>query len=162
MHRISPIGGLAVAAIVALCAAAAFPASSAMKMAMPMAEGPSHFPVAKEVYTSRHLFRVDVVAVPKPIPFETYFTLRFAIYDGHNPEKRLPGAEVTILAGMRHGLKHGFAHGMQSSPKVSEKAGFFTVKGLYFHMMGPWTLKTTVRDGAKEDVAYIELPCCGK
>ena len=155
----SSIKGAAVAAVLALFAFAAFPAFSGMKMAMPTAQGSA---VAKEVYSSDRLFLVKVISIPKPIRFEKYFSVQFAIYDGRNPKRLLRDAKVTLFAGMRHGLKHGFAHGMESSPKLSENGGVFTVKGMYFHMMGPWTLKATVRADGKKDVAYLRLPCCGK
>jgi hypothetical protein len=29
-------------------------------------------------------------------------------------------------------------------------------------MMGAWTLKATVQQDGKADVAYLQLPCCGK
>lgn len=159
---------LAVAALFALRPAPAFAAGTNTQdmnmpgMNMPMSEGPAHFPVPQQVYSSHKLFLVKLTAIPSPIPFEKYFTISFAVYDGHHPQKLLPGAKVTIFAGMRHGLSHGFAHGMQSSPKLSEKAGIVSASGMYFHMMGPWTLKVTIRNGGKEDVAYLNLPCCGK
>jgi hypothetical protein len=163
----------AVAALLALRPAAAFAAGTNIQgtnmqgtnmqgMNMPMNEGPARFPVPPQIYSSHKLFLLKLEAIPKPIPFEKYFTISFAVYDGHHPQKRLSGAKVTIFAGMRHGLSHGFAHDMQSSPKLSEKAGIVSASGMYFHMMGRWTLKVTIRDGGKEDVAYLKLPCCDK
>ena len=152
------IAYLVVAAIVAASAGPAF-AQAGMKMPM---EGPAHFAATRQAYTKNHDFLVKLVTLPQPIPYEGYFDLRFAVYDGHHPAKPLTDADLTILAGMRHGLKHGFAHGMQSSPKVAKSNGEFTVSGMYFHMMGPWVLKMTVSEGGKEGVAYFRLPCCGK
>lgn len=103
-----------------------------------------------------------MISIPRPIPFEKYFTMRFKIDDAHHSKRLLRHAKVTFFAGMRHGLKHGFAHGMQSSPKITERDGVFTVKGMFFHMMGPWTAKVTIHAAGKEDVAYLKLPCCGK
>lgn len=133
--------------------------SGGMKMAIP--EGPAHFAPTREAYTTNHLFLVKLTALPQPIPFEKYFTLRFAIYDGHHPTKHLADATLQVFAGMRHRLKHGFAHGMESAPEMAKKGGVITVSGMYFHMMGPWVLKTTVHDGGKAGVAYFRLPCCG-
>lgn len=162
MRPLCAIKGFAAVAGLAVFTLAAHPAFPAAKMAMPMAEGPSHFPVAKEVLSAHHRFVLKILSVPKPIPFERYFTLMFKVEDAHHQRNRLRGVRLTLFAGMRHGLKHGFAHGMQSSPKISEKRGVFTVRGMYFHMMGPWTLKLTIRAEGKEDVAYLQLPCCGK
>ncbi|HTX02412.1 MAG TPA: hypothetical protein VMD07_01930 [Candidatus Acidoferrales bacterium] len=133
---------------------------SGMNMSMPMK--PSHFAVAHQEYTTNHQFLVKLMAVPNPIPYEKYFTIRLAVYDGSNPSMRIPGAQVSVFAGMRHGMKNGFAHGMQSAPKVSVHDGVITVAGMYFHMMGPWTLRTTVRSDGKSGVAYFQLPCCSQ
>jgi hypothetical protein len=153
----------AVAALLALRPAAAFAAGTNMPgMNMPMDEGPAYFPVPQQVYSEHHTFLLKIEAIPKPIPFEKYFTMRLAVYDAQHPTKLLPDAKVSLFAGMRHGLKHGFAHGMQSSPKLTDKGGVVTVSGMYFHMMGPWVVKTTIREGGKEDVAYLNLPCCDK
>lgn len=145
----------------AMVAAAAGPAvaQSGLKMQM---EAPADFAATRQAYTKNHDFLVKLVALPQPIPYEGYFDLRFAVYDGHHPTKQLTDADLTIEAGMRHGLTQGFAHGMQSSPKITKRNGEFTVSGMYFHMMGPWVLKMTVSDGGKQGVAYFRLPCCGK
>lgn len=137
-------------------------ATNGMKMNMPMSDAPAHFKPTRTAYTAHHLFLVKLLAVPTPIPFEKYFTIRLGIYDGAAPHKKLSDAAVEIYAGMRHGMKTGFAHGMNSSPKVASDDGIVDVSGMYFHMMGAWTLKATVRQGGKEDVAYLQLPCCGK
>jgi hypothetical protein len=129
---------------------------------MPMSDAPAHFKPTRSVYTTHHLFLVKLLTVPTPIPYEKYFTIRLGIYDGAAPHKKLSDAAVEIYAGMRHGMKTGFAHGMNSTPKVTSDAGIVEVSGMYFHMMGAWTLKAMVRQGGKEDVAYLQLPCCGK
>lgn len=130
-----------------------------MNMSTP--EKPAHFAATREAYTTNHQFLVKLISLPNPIPYEKYFRVRFEVFDGSNPSQRLPNANVAVFAGMRHGMKTGFAHGMESSPKVSERDGVVTVSGMYFHMMGPWTLKTTVHNGGKEGIAYFNLPCCG-
>ena len=137
-------------------------ATNGMKMNMPTSDAPAHFKPTRSAYTEHHLFLVKLLAVPAPIPFEKYFTIRLGIYDGAAPHKKLSDAAVEIYAGMRHGMKTGFAHGMNSSPKLATNDGIVDVSGMYFHMMGAWTLKATVRQGGKEDVAYLQLPCCGK
>jgi len=137
----------------------ALPAQAQMKMDMP--ESPAHFAPTRAVYSSDHAFLIKLVSVPKPIPFEKYFTVKFAVYSGHDPYRPLSDASMKIFAGMRHGLKHGFAHGMESSPKITKKDGVFTVSGMYFHMMGPWVVKMWVSDGTKHDIVYFKLPCCG-
>jgi hypothetical protein len=106
-------------------------------MKMPMSEEPTHFKPTRQAYTANHLFLVKLVTLPPFIPFQQYFELHFAVYDGKHPARRLDDTQIEVYAGMRHGLKHGFAHGMQSSPKVERDAGDFKVSGVYFHMMGP-------------------------
>ncbi|WP_235706136.1 hypothetical protein, partial [Acidiphilium iwatense] len=138
-----------VAGILAVSAGPAFAQSGSMKMPMPMAEGPAHFEPTRQAYTTNHLFLVKLLALPTPIPYQKYFDLRFAVYDGHDPTKRLTDATLTLFAGMRHGLKHGFAHGMQSSPRIEKTAGVFIVSGMFFHMLGPWVLKITVHEGGE-------------
>ncbi len=142
-----------------LAAALAMPAITAT--AMEMSGTPAHFSPTRTAYSADHAFLVKLLSVPKPILFEKYFSLKFAVYNGHHPGTPLPNASMRIFAGMRHGLKHGFAHGMQSSPKISSHNGVFTVQGMYFTMMGPWVLKMWVTDGSRHGIVYFKLPCCG-
>lgn len=138
--------------------------SGSQKMSMPgmtMPETPATFAPTRQAYTTNHQLLVKLLAIPSPVPYEQYFTLRFGVYDPSNPTVLLSNAKLQIYAGMRHGLKNGFAHGMQSSPKVVDRNGIFTVSGMYFHMNGPWTLQMTVSSGGKQGVAYFQLPCCG-
>lgn len=157
----------AVTLIAVLCAAAA-PAALAASgdmnkpMSMPMPDKPVKFDATRQAYTGDHRFLVKLLSVPKPIPYEKYFDLRFAVYDGRDPSKPLSDAQLQVNAGMRHGLKQGMAHGMQSAPKVAEKDGAFDVSGMYFHMMGPWTVEAVVREGGKQGTATFQLPCCGQ
>ncbi len=132
-----------------------------MAMAMVMCDTPAHFSPTLSTYTTNHKFFVKLVKVPDPIPYQKYFALRLAIYDGHDPSRLLQQARMSIFAGMRHGLKHGFAHGMQSSPKLVNRNGRIDVEGMYFHMQGRWTLRATVTDGNEQGVASFDLPCCG-
>jgi hypothetical protein len=143
-------------------AAATKPASGLRGMEMPVPEGSANFEPTRQAFTPDHQFLVKLLSLPTPIPFEKYFQLRFAVYDGHEPTRQITGATMEVFAGMRHGLKHGFAHGMQSSPRVESKGGVFTVSGMYFHMRGHWVLKITVRKGPKKGTAYFHLPCCGR
>jgi hypothetical protein len=115
-----------------------------------------------QAFTTNHLYRVDLVRVPRPIPFEKYFGLQLAVYDGKNPARRITDASVEVSAGMRHGRAHGFAHGMQSTPVVEMRQGAFVVRGMFFHMAGPWVLEVHVRQGASSGTAYLRLVCCGK
>ena len=159
----NPLPGSALATLLLLCSPAlAAGQMSGHHMKMPMADKPAHFKPALSAYTAKHAFLVKLTGLPHPIPYQKYFALRFAVFDGHHPDKRLAGAKLKLFAGMRHGMKHGFAHGMQSAPKISDQGGAITVDGMYFHMMGRWTLKATVSAGGKQDVAYFDLPCCGK
>jgi hypothetical protein len=141
-------------AVIALAAGFSFstaPAIATDHMSMPMSDKPAHFKPTVSAYTGNHQFLVKITDLPNPIPYQKYFTLHFAVYDGHHPDKQLSD-----------GMKNGLAHGMQSSPKIGENAGAITADGMYFHMMGKWTLKATVKEGGKQGVAYFDLPCCGK
>ncbi len=159
--RLRTAAFFAIAAVFAAAIPVCAQTNSMGGMNMSMPEKPSHVAPTRQAYTTNHDFLVKLVSLPNPIPYEKYFNVRFEVFDGSHPAQRLSNAQVAVFAGMRHGLKHGFAHGMQSSPKVRQKDGVVTVSGMYFHMMGPWVLKTTVRDGSKEGVAYFDLPCCG-
>jgi hypothetical protein len=121
---------------------------------------PAHFTPKRSVYTTNHQFFVKLAELPDPIPYQKYFTVGFTVYDGNDPTKQLPNAHLTLFAGMRHGMPHGFAHGMQSSPKIVDTDGTLTAEGMYFHMLGKWTLRATVTEGGKQDIAYFDLPCC--
>jgi hypothetical protein len=148
----------------ALAALAASPAVYAgdMNMKMPMSDKPAHFKPTRSAYTTDHRYLIKLVSLPAPIPYEKYFRVRLSVYDGKPPHKKLRDAKVEVFAGMRHGRKHGFAHGMESAPKLATKDGVVTVSGMYFHMMGPWILKATVKNEGNSSVAYFRLPCCGK
>jgi hypothetical protein len=121
---------------------------------------PAHFTPKLSAYTTNHRFFIRLDKLPDPIPYQKYFTLDFTVYDGNKPTKQLSDAHLSIFAGMRHGLPSGFAHGMQSTPKIVDKDGTMTVEGMFFHMHGRWTLRTTVSEGDKQGVAYFDLPCC--
>jgi hypothetical protein len=153
---------MAFVAVVLAASAPAWAQSGGMKMPMAMPEKPAHFAPTRQAYTTNHRFLIKLLSVPRPIPYEKYFDLRFAVYDAKHPDKQLPDAGLEIYAGMRHGMKTGFAHGMQSAPKIDAKGGVFTISGMYFHMMGPWTLKATVTKGKETGVAYFQLPCCAR
>ena len=148
-------------AMFAVPALAADQDETKMPMNMPMSDAPAHFKPTHSAYTEHHQFLVRLLSVPAPIPYEKYFSIRLGVYDGAAPHKQLSDATIVIEAGMRHGMKTGFAHGMNSSPKVTSENGIISISGMYFHMMGAWTLKATVTEGGKEDVAYFQLPCCG-
>ncbi len=150
------------AGLAAVAAPAAAADDGGMKMNMPMSDAPAHFKPTLTAYSEHHLFLVKLLALPTPIPYEKYFTIRLGLYDGAAPHEKLADAAAEIYAGMRHGMKTGFAHGMNSSPKITAADGIVNVSGMYFHMMGAWTLKATVKQGGKVDVAYFQLPCCGK
>jgi YtkA-like len=125
-----------------------------------MSHQPAHFKPASQTYTTNHAFLVRLVSLPDPIPYEKHFTLSFSVHDSKHTDQKLSDATVHVTAGMRHGMKTGFAHGMQSSPQVENNNGIVTVSGLYFHMMGKWTLQVDVQNGAKKGTAYLDLPCC--
>ena len=118
----NPRPGSALATLLLLCSPAlAAGQMSGHHMKMPMADKPAHFKPALSAYTAKHAFLVKLTGLPHPIPYQKYFTLRFAVFDGHHPDKRLARAKLKLFAGMRHGMKHGFAHGMQSAPKISDQ-----------------------------------------
>lgn len=116
----------------------------------------------RQAYTENHAFLIKLTKLPRPIPYQQYFTVAFEIYSGKHPAPRLTDVNLTLFAGMRHGLKHGFAHGMESSPKIVRQDGAFRVRGMFFHMMGKWTLKLTVARDGQKGTAFFELPCCGQ
>jgi hypothetical protein len=121
---------------------------------------PAHFTPKLSAYTTNRQFLVKIDKLPDPIPYQKNFSLGFAVYDGSEPTKKLQDARLSVFAGMRHGLPHGFVHGMQTTPKIVDKDGVLMVDGMFFHMHGKWTLRTTVSEGDKQDVAYFDLPCC--
>lgn len=149
------------AAVPALAQQTAMPMKSS-PMSMPMSEGPSNFAPTRQAYTTNHQLLIRLLALPSPIPYQKYFTLRFAVYDPQHPNTPLPNAHLSVYAGMRHGLKTGFAHGMNSSPQIADHNGIFTITGMYFHMMGPWTLQMTASNGTQQGEAFFQLPCCGQ
>jgi len=151
---------IAAVAIVIASTTSVLAQMNGMNMAMP--QKPAHFAATRQAYTTNHTFLVKLVSIPNPIPYEKYFKLRVAVYDGSNTSQRISNVKVSVFAGMRHGMKMGFAHGMQSAPQVQEQDGVATVSGMYFHMMGPWTLKATVQSGNRSGVAYFQLPCCAQ
>jgi len=157
MNKLIPV-----AVVIGLVNITPISASDTDHMSMPMSDKPAHFEPTLSAYTANHEFLVKLTGLPNPIPYQKYFTLHFAVFDGHHPDDQLNNAQLTLSAGMRHGMKNGFAHGMQSAPKIAAKPGAIISEGMYFHMMGRWTLKVTVTDGERRGIAYFDLPCCGK
>jgi hypothetical protein len=133
---------------------------SADRTAQSMSAGPAQSTPTAEAYTADRQFLVRLLAVPKPIPYEKYFSVAVGVYDANNPARRLSDVQLAVVAGMSHGLGQGFAHTMQSSPKIEVRDGVATVSGLYFHMIGSWTMEVTVRMRDEESAAYFQLPCC--
>ena len=125
-----------------------------------MSDQPAHFKAKDQTYTTNRAFLVKVVSLPDPIPYQKHFTLGLAVFDGKHTDRKLTDATVRITAGMRHGMKSGFAHGMQYTPEVENKDGGVTVAGMFFQMMGTWTVQVDVHSGAKKGTAYLDLPCC--
>jgi hypothetical protein len=115
---------------------------------------------AHQVYTDGHHFLIRLLSAPGAIRLQQYFTVRLAVYDGNDPQRRLSDVSVEVAAGMSHGMAEGFAHGMQSAPKVELRDGVATVSGLFFHMPGDWTLQVTVHRGGQEGTASFRFPCC--
>jgi hypothetical protein len=130
------------------------------RTAQPMSAEPALSAPTAEAYTADRQFLVRLLSVPKPIPYEKYFSVAVGVYDANNPARRLSDVQLAVVAGMSHGLGQGFAHTMQSSPKIEIHDGVATVSGLYFHMMGSWTMEVTVRMRDEESAAYFQLSCC--
>lgn len=158
-----------IAAWTAMCVASAAdsatPSAAMASMQMPAMKMPAQGQPAgptREAYTGNHAFLIELRSLPRTIPFEKYFTLQLAVYDGHHPTRPLADAHLSVTAGMRHGLKHGFAHGMQSSPRIVAQGGTLLVSGLYFPMMGAWTLRVDAERNGERGTAYFTLPCCGR
>jgi hypothetical protein len=136
------------------------PKAVTLAMVICGSEKPADFTPKLSAYTTNHKFLVKLTNVPDPIPYQKYFSLGFAIFDASDPTQPLQQAHLNLFAGMRHGLTHGFAHGMQSSPTLVDKGGMVTADGMYFHMLGKWTLRATVTDRGEQGIAYFDLPCC--
>jgi hypothetical protein len=117
-------------------------------------------PVAR-VVTAQGRYRIDLVAAPNPIPMSKYFTLKLAVYDTRAPTRSLTDVKLDVSAGMTHGAGHEFMHGMESSTVVEKSQDRFLVRGMMFHMAGPWTLRVRVHQGAASDTADLTLQCCG-
>ena len=126
----------------------------------PIAAQPVQAVPTVQAYTADRQFLVRLLSVPKPIPYEKYFSVAVGVYAANNPARHLSDVQLAVVAGMSHGLGQGFAHTMQSAPKIAVRDGVATVSGLYFHMMGSWTLEVTVRMRDEESAAYFQLPCC--
>jgi hypothetical protein len=113
------------------------------------------------VVTAEGRFRIDLVSAPNPIPLSKYFTLKLAVYDTRAPTRPLTDVKLDVSAGMTHGAGHEFMHGMESSSVVEKHKDRFLVRGMMFHMAGPWTLRVRVHRGAVSDTADLTLQCCG-
>jgi hypothetical protein len=117
-------------------------------------------PSARQAYTGDRHFLIRLLSVPSAIRLQQYFTVRLAVYEGNDRQRRLSDVRVAVAAGMAHGMAEGFAHGMQSTPKVEVRDGVATISGLFFHMPGDWTMQITVHHGEDEGTASFQLPCC--
>ncbi len=113
------------------------------------------------VQTANHHYRIELKAAPNPIPLSKYFTLQLVVYDARAPTVPLTDVKLDVSAGMTHGAGHEFMHGMESSVVVEKRSDTFLVRGMMFHMEGPWTLRVRVHQGAVSDTADLTLRCCG-
>jgi len=114
-----------------------------------------------QALTTNHLYRVVVLAAPQPVPLEKHFGIELAVYEVKSPRKRITDAKLDVTAGMTHGMGNEFVHGMLSTPVVEVHKGNYTVRGIMFHMEGPWTLRVRVREGGHSGTADLTLECCG-
>jgi len=117
---------------------------------------------AREAYTADHRFLIRLLSVPSAVHLQQYFTVRLAVYDGRDTQRRLSDVQLEVAAGMAHGMAEGFAHGMQSAPQVEMRDGVATVSGLFFHMPGEWTVRVTVHHAGEEGIGSFLLPCCAQ
>jgi hypothetical protein len=117
---------------------------------------------AREAYTADHRFLIRLLSVPSAVRLEQYFTVRLAVYDGRDTQRRLSDVQLEVVAGMAHGMAEGFAHGMQSAPQVEMRDGIAIVSGLFFHMSGEWTMRVTVHRAGEEGTGSFQLPCCAQ
>src|ERR1700759_4093863 len=112
-------------------------------------------PIA-QVFTTNQLYRIVLLAAPQPAPLRKRFELQMAIYEAKKPGKQITDGQVDVAAGMTHG-SHEFMHGMQSTPVVETHDGVYTVRGMMFHMEGPWTVRVQVREGGHSGTADLTL-----
>jgi hypothetical protein len=124
-------------------------------------QGPAAPPAIAQALTTNHLYRVVLVTAPQPVPMGKHFELQLAIYEAKSTGKRITDGQLDVTAGMTHGMGHEFMHGMQSTPVVEALEGGYTVRGMMFHMQGPWTLRVRVREGGHSGTADLTLECCG-
>jgi hypothetical protein len=118
-------------------------------------------PAIAQALTTNHLYRVVVLAAPQPVPLQKHFSMELAVYGAKSPRKRITHAKLDVTVGMTHGMGREFIHGMLSTPVVEAHKGSYTVRGLMFHMEGPWTLRVLVREGGHSGTADLTLECCG-
>jgi hypothetical protein len=116
-------------------------------------------PPITQASTTNHLYRIVLLAAPQPVPMHKHFELQLAIYEAKSPRKQIKDGQLEVTAGMTHGSGE-FMHGMQSTPVVEAHDGIYTVRGMMFHMQGPWTLRVQVRKGGHSGTADLTLQCC--
>lgn len=134
----------------------------AIAVAAPVWAGALPGSPARQVYTSEHRFLIKLLSAPRAPPLGRYFTVRLAVYDSHDPRRRLTDFRLDVAAGMAHGMAGGFMHGMQSEPHVELRDGVAIVSGLLFSMSGEWTMRITVHQGGEEGTGSFQLPCCAQ
>jgi hypothetical protein len=88
--------------------------------------------------------------------------VRFGFATERRVQAQLADVALMVSAGKRHGLTHGVAHGMQSTPKIGNNNGMFTVSGVYFHILEAWDLETTAKERGTLGTGDFQLLCCGK
>jgi hypothetical protein len=116
-------------------------------------------PPVTQVFTTNHLYRIVLLTAPQPAPLRKHFELQLAVYEARKPGKQIKDGQLDVNAGMTHGGPE-FMHGMQSTPVVEAHDGVYTVRGMMFHMEGPWTLRVQVHEGEHSGTADLTLQCC--
>ncbi len=154
--------GLACFAAVTHAAATTHAASDKDAMHMPVAEESANFKPTRQAFTADHRFLVKLLSLPSPIPFEQYFQLRFAIYDGHHPTRQITDATMRIVC------RHAARSGARFRPRHADLAAASN-PGMAFHRVGNVLShagslggELTVQEGGKQGTAYFRFPCCGR
>lgn len=162
-HQLTTHRAYSLVVLVALAIAAPVWSQSRPSTPYPIHETPAGaVPSARESYTADHRFLIRLLSVPGAVHLQRYFTVRLAVYDGHDTQHRLSDVQLEVAAGMAHGMAEGFAHGMQSAPQVEMRDGVAIVSGLFFHMPGEWTMRVTVHHAGQEGTGSFLLPCCAQ
>ncbi|MFN0216978.1 MAG: FixH family protein [Saprospiraceae bacterium] len=106
-----------------------------------------------EGQTADGRYKVSIMPVPEPIPFNALFALNLKV-DKTDGGTLQAGTQILVDASMP-----AHKHGMNTVPIVQpgDAPGSYVVQGMLFHMTGRWEIAVKIQEGDSTSVAKLKV-----